>query len=213
MSAPLDAALATALATVRAADAALAGANPKPFVLPVIGLEAVVAGAVTALDAGDWYVPGLRERIGAVLRDVPLERLVDGHAGAKPYKVAPPGPGVATRALTAVGLAHAAQRTALVHLGTASTADGAFHEALNLAAALQAPVIFLVAVHPLQGAAPLPKQLHASPAALASAFGLATAVVDGNTASQIHDAVAAAKAAGGPHLIEAQLRPDAPCVA
>jgi 2-oxoisovalerate dehydrogenase E1 component alpha subunit len=202
-----------ALASVLEADAQLNASGPRPFPLPVVGLQSVVAGAVTALDAGDWWVPGLRERVGAVLRGVPVERLVDGQAGARPYKVAPPGPGVASRAVTAVGLAHAAQRTTLVHLGTASTADGAFHEALNLAAALQAPVIFLVAVHPLEGAAPLPRQLHASPAALAAAFGLATAVVDGNSASSVHDAVVAAKAKGGPHLIEAKLTPGAPCAA
>jgi pyruvate dehydrogenase E1 component alpha subunit len=202
-----------ALAQVLEADAQLNAASPRPFPIPVVGLQSVVAGALSALDAGDWWVPGLRERVGAVLRDVPVERLVDGQAGARPYKVAPSGPGVASRALTAVGLAHASGRTALVHLGTASTADGAFHEALNLAAALQAPVIFLVAVHPLEGAAPIPTQLHAKPSALAAAFGLATAVVDGNRASAVHDAVAAAKAEAGPHLIEATLTPNAPCVA
>jgi len=202
-----------ALTRVREADAQLNASHPTPFPLPVVGLEAVIVGALDALDATDWWVPGLRERVGAVLRDVPVERLVDGHAGARPYHVAPPGSGVALRALTAVGLAHSSQRTTLVHLGTASTADGSFHEALNLAAALKAPVVFLVAVHPLQGQAPLPTQLHAKPSALAAAFGLSTAVIDGHTASAVQEAVAAAKAAGGPHLIEATLRPDAPCVA
>lgn len=195
----------TAIAKVLEADAQLNAASPEPFPIPVVGLEAVVAGALDALDASDWWVPGLRERVGGVLRDVPVERLVDGQAGARPYKVAPPGPGVATRALTAVGLAQASEKTTLVHLGTASTADGAFHEALNLAAALQAPVIFLVAVHPLDGAAPLPKQLHAAPSALAKVFGLSAKVVDGTDAKAVRKAVAAAKKAGGPHLIEASL--------
>jgi 2-oxoisovalerate dehydrogenase E1 component alpha subunit len=205
--------LAIAMNQVLEADAALNASAPSPFPLPVRGLEAVVAGAVTALQPSDWYLPGLRERVGAVLREVPVSRLVDGQAGARPYKLVPPGPSVAGRALTAVGLAHASSQPALVHLGAASTADGAFHEALNLAAALQASVIFVVAVHPLQGDAPLPRQLHASPAALAKAFGLGANTVDGNSASAVHHAVAAARAAGGPHLIEAQLRPDAPCVA
>ncbi len=194
-----------AIATVLEADAQLNASSPQPFPIPVVGLQAVVAGAVTALDASDWWVPGLRERVGAVLRDVPVERLVDGQAGARPYKVAPPGPGVASRALTAVGLAHASGQTTLVHLGTASTADGAFHEALNLAAALKASVIFLVAVHPLDGDAPIPTQLHAKPSALAAAFGLAASVVDGQDAAAVQEAVAAAKKAGGPHLIEATL--------
>jgi len=203
--------LADDLKTLRDADQALGSASALP--LPVHGLEAVVVGAVAALDAGDWWVPGLRERVGAVLRGVPVERLVDTTAGARPYKVAPSGPDTATRALTAVGLAHATGQPCLVHLGTASTADGSFHEALNLAAALQAPVVFLVAVHPLTGAAPLPKQLHASPTALAAAFGLDTATVDGNDAAAVHQAVADAHARARPSLIEAQLRPDAPVVA
>ena len=204
--------LAAAIDQVREASAALVERG-GPVPLPVTGLEAVVVGAVTALDAGDWWVPGLRERSGAVLRGAPVDRLLDGTVGARPYKVAPPGVGATHRALTAVGLAHASGRTTVVHLGTASTADGAFHEALNLAAALEAPVIFVVAVHPLTGAAPLPRQLHASPAALAAAFGLHSASVDGNDATAVNDAVAAAKAANRPSLIEATLNPDAPVVA
>jgi len=203
--------LADALDTLREADQALQSGAAVP--LPVIGLEAVVAGAVTAIEPGDWWSPGFRERVGGVLRGAPVERLVEGSTGAKPYKIAPIGDGSALRAARAVGLAHATGRCCLVHLGTGSTADGVFHEALNLAAATQAPVIFLVAVHPLQGAAPLPTQLHAAPSALAAAFGLGTAVVDGNHAGEVRDAVAAARASGGPHLIEARLRPDAPVVA
>jgi TPP-dependent pyruvate/acetoin dehydrogenase alpha subunit len=200
-----------ALASVRDADQALRDAGGLP--LPVTGLEAVVAGAVSALASGDWWSPGPRERAGGVLRGAPVERLADATAGAKPYKIAPLDGPSALRAARAVGIAHATGRCCLVHLGTASTADGAFHEALNLAAALGAPVIFVVAVHPLTGAAPLPTQLHASPAALASAFGLSTDTVDGNSAQAVHDAVRAARDAGGPHLIEATLRPDAPVVA
>ena len=63
--------------------------------------RAYVEEAIAALGRGDWWVPGLRERVGAVLRDVPIERLVDGLAGARPYKVAPPTPSPALRALHA----------------------------------------------------------------------------------------------------------------
>lgn len=203
--------LADALDQVRTADAALLAKGGLP--LPVTGLEAVVAGAVTALEAGDWWSPGPRERAGGVLRGAPLDRLVDVADGARPYRIAPAGRGSAERAVRAVGLAHATGAPCLVHLGTASTADGAFHEALNLAAALKAPVVFLVAVHPLDGAAPLARQLHTAPSALAEAFGLHTAVVDGNDATAVHAAVQAARASGGPSLIEAKLRPDASVVA
>ncbi len=196
----------TAIGRLREADQALASQDPAPFPLPIAGLEAVVAGSVTALGASDWWVPGLRERVGAVLRDVPIERLVDGTAGAKPYKVAPPTPSPALRALHAVGIAIASGKTTLVHLGIGSVADGAFHEALNLAAMQRPPIIFVVAVHPLTGDAPVGGQLATEPAQLAATFGLDIHAVDGGDAAAVHEAVAAAKAAGGPHLIQADLR-------
>lgn len=197
--------LAEAVARVQAADAELLAAGPRPFPLPAAGLEAVVAGSVTALSRADWWVPGLRERVGAVLRDVPIARLIEGTGGAKPYRVAPPSPSPALRALYAVGLGLHGDGSALVHLGVGSCSDGAFHEALNLAALTGSDVIFVVAIHPLDGDAPLGPQLAGTPAAMAAAFGLATATVAGDDAQAVHDAVAAAKAAGGPHLIEARL--------
>lgn len=206
--------LVAAIEKVRAADAQLNQNAPRPFPLPVTGLEAVVVGAVLALKAGDWWVPGLRERVGAVLRDVPIERLVDGHDGARPYRVAPPTPSPALRALHAVGLAAADRdRAALVHLGVGSAADGAFHEALNLARLLGPHVIFVVAVHPLGDGAPVGPQLAASPARLAEAFGIPAAVADGSSARAVYAAVAAARAAHGPQLVEARLVPGADALA
>lgn len=190
------------------ADAALHASGPVPFPLPVRGIESVVAGAITALRPGDWWVPGPRERVGAVLRDVPVGRLTDAFEGMRPYRIAPPTASPANRALTAVGLALADRsHAALVHLGIGGASDGSFHEALNLAALLGPSVVFLVAVHPLDGDAPLGPQLAVSPVRLAEAFGLGARSVDGTDASAVHDAVAQALVAGGPHLIEATLEP------
>jgi len=197
--------LTQAIERVREADKALAASNPVPFPIPATGLEPLIAGAVTALGKGDWWVPGLRERVGAVLRDVPMERLVDGMAGARPYKVAPATPSPALRALHAVGIAMASERTTLVHLGIGSASDGAFHEALNTAAMHRPNIIFLVAVTPLGPDAPVVGQLATEPVQLGLTFGLEVSAVDGSDASAVHDAVAAAKAAGGPHLIQADL--------
>ena len=199
--------LSAAIDAIRAADATL-NASAKPFPLPISGLEAVVAGTVTALERGDWWVPGLRERVGAVLRDTPIDRLIDGTAGARPYKVAPPDTSPALRALVATGIALGSpDRFTAVHLGIGSAADGAFHEALNLAALTQAHVCFVVAVHPLGDGAPLGPQLAASPSALAKAFGIPATKVDGNAATAVHKAVTKARKAAGPHLIEATLSP------
>lgn len=197
---------AEALTRIQQADAQLAEADVQPFPLPIGELLPVVAGTVSALSRGDWWVPGLRERAGAIVRDVPLERLVDGLAGARPYRVAPPSPDGALRALYAVGLAIATpDRATVVHLGIGSMSDGAAHEALNLAALLEANVVFVVAVHPLGPGAPLGRQLAASPAALATSFGIAVTEVDGAQAEAVHQAVAQARETPGPHVVVAQL--------
>lgn len=195
----------TSAGALVAQDAAFAALNPSPFHLPVGGLGAVVEGAIAGLGRGDWWVPGLRERVGATLRDVPLGKLVDPRHGARQYKVAPAEPS-ANRALYAVGIALATpDRTTLVHVGTASTADGAFHEALNVAALRQANVIFLVAVDPLGEGAPLPRQLATTPSRLADAFGIRSLTVDGRSVDAVRNAVIAAREARGPHLIQADL--------
>ena len=196
---------ADAMAVVAQADDALRSAGVGPFPLPIGSVLPVVAGTVAALRPTDWWVPGLRERAGAVARGLAADRLAGPWTGAKPYRVAPPGGSAALRALYAVGLAMAdPDRRAVVHLGIGSASDGALHEAMNLAALLDAPVTFVVAVQPLQGA-PLGPQLATSPARMAQGFGIATTEVDGSDAQAVHDAVAAA--GEGPHLIEARLSP------
>lgn len=190
---------------LREADAALGAMRPSPFPLPVTGEEAVIAGAVLGLGRGDWWVPGARERVGAVLRDVPLDRLVDAFAGAKPYKIAPPTPSPALRALHAVGIGMAdPERAVLVHLGIGSVADGAFAEALNLAALHRPRVLFLVHVVPLGPDAPIGPQSAATPEALAAAYGLPATTVARTDADAVRAAVVAAREAGGPHVIVAR---------
>lgn len=198
--------LADAVARLKQADFELSARHPSPFPLPVVGLDAVVAGTILALDRGDWWFPGLRERVGAVLRDTPLDRLVEGRAGARPYRVSPADTTPALRALVAVGAAAADRsRAAAVHLGIGSCSDGAFHEALNLAALLRPHVIFVVAALPLGEDAPLGPQLATTPAKLAEAFGIPSESVDGHDVSAVHATVRRAREAGGPRMVHANL--------
>lgn len=195
-----------AVAALRDAERDLAALDPYPMPVPSDGLEAVIVGSVAALGHTDWWVPGLRERVGAVGRGVSVDRLVDATAGARPYKVAPVSPSPADRALYAVGLAMADRdRASLVHLGIGSMADGAVHEAFNLAGLHTPTVIFVVAVHPLDGDAPLARQLATTPSALAALFGLNTTTVDGSDPAAVRSAVEKALQTRGPHLIEATL--------
>jgi pyruvate dehydrogenase E1 component alpha subunit len=194
------------LEALQGAEEALTDEAVQPFPVPSAGLHAVIAGSVAALGRTDWWVPGLRERVGGVLRGVPVERLVDATEGARPYRVAPASPHPADRALYAVGLAMAdRERAAVVHLGIGSMADGAVHEAFNLAALHGPTVVFVVAVHPLDGDAPLARQLAPSPTALAEAFGIHTHTVDGSDPAAVRSAVEKALQKRGPHLIHATL--------
>jgi 2-oxoisovalerate dehydrogenase E1 component alpha subunit len=191
------------MATLQEAEARLQELGPIPFPLPLGSLAPIVEGGFRGMMKGDWIVPGPRERVGAVLRGCPPERLVHAHAGARPYKVAPASSAPGTRALHAVGLALASGAPVLCFLGLASAATGSFAEALNVAALTQAPVIFLVAVQPIDDTAPVGRQLAASPKALAAAYGIPAASVAGGDA----DAIAAAvqKARGKLTLIEVAL--------
>jgi 2-oxoisovalerate dehydrogenase E1 component alpha subunit len=181
------------------AEARLQELGPVPFPLPLGRVAPIVEGAFAGLKKSDWIVPGPRERIGAVLRGCPPERLVHAHAGAKPYKVAPASSAPGARALHAVGLALADGAPVLCFVGMASAASGSFTEALNVAALSGAPVVFLVTVQKLDDTAPVGRQLAASPSALAEAFGIATARVAGD-AESVRAAVA--KARGKLTLIE-----------
>jgi TPP-dependent pyruvate/acetoin dehydrogenase alpha subunit len=190
------------VSTLLEAEAALAALGPTPYPLPLGPMAPIVEGGFSGMNKGDWVVCGMRERIGAVLRGCPPERLVDGRAGAKPYKLAPVSEAPGTRALHAVGLAKASGRPVLCFLGLASAASGDFYEALNATVLTGAPVIFLVAVHPLTDDAPVGPQLGTTPDRLGAAFGLETAEIKG-TAKAVQAAVKAARKKGIAALITA----------
>jgi TPP-dependent pyruvate/acetoin dehydrogenase alpha subunit len=178
----------------------------QPFGLPLGNLAPVVAGALDALSRSDWWVPGPRERIGAVLRDVPMERLVPMGRGARPYRVAPGSASAGIRALTAVGLAVASpDDTVLVHLGAGALADGALHEALNLASMLRPNVIFLVAADPLSDGAPLGPQVATSHLEVLDRWAMPLTTLQTPSPEEVADAVRTAKQASGPAIVLATL--------
>ena len=174
-----------------------------PFAVPLGKLAPVVAGGFNGMKRGDWIVAGPRERVGAVLRGCPPERLVHAYAGAKPYKVAPASQAPGTRALHAVGLALTDHSPVLCFLGMASAASGSFGEALNVAALTGAPVVFLVTVQRLDDSAPVGRQLAASPAAIAEAHGIKAIRIAGASADAIASAVSECR--GSQALIEVVL--------
>jgi acetoin:2,6-dichlorophenolindophenol oxidoreductase subunit alpha len=114
----------------------------------------------------------------------------------------------------AAGAAWSAQlrgsgEVAAAFFGDGATNIGAFHEALNLAAAWSLPVLFICENNLYMEYTPIGRVTAvASPAAdRASAYGLTAATVDGNdvvaVAEVVSQAAARARSGGGPALIEA----------
>jgi len=148
--------------------------NPDPFYIPLGSWKPIVYGAFEALSKRNWVYCGHRARLGGALRGCKTLRLLKPAEGAKPFKIAPSSLHPAHRALHAVGTALHTQKTTLCFLGTAALAHGSFYEALNIAALKNAPVVFLLVHHPLQGDAPLTQQASNHPHAMAKAFGIRT---------------------------------------
>ena len=184
------------------------------------GQEASEVGAVLALRPQDWLFPTYRDSVAVVCRGVdPVEVLSllrgDWHCGYDPYeyRVAPQCTPLATNALHAVGVAHAARlkgedTVALVMLGDGATSEGDTHAALNFAAVWQAPVVFFVQNNGYAISVPLSKQSAApSLAHKGIGYGVPAMLVDGNDAAAVYAAVqravAYAAVGGGPTLIEA----------
>lgn len=161
------------------------------------GVEPIVEGVVAAAPRKTWLLLGRRERGAAILRGADPARLDE----ARPYKVLPPGLSPAARALTAVGLGLAGEAS-IVFLGSGSLSYGHFHEALQLAAAHRAPVVFVVSWY--LGEGPFAPQLSLAPDQLAAALGLATATCDGARAESVASALR--PLLPGPALLRCDLR-------
>ncbi len=184
------------------------------------GQEACQVAAAQVLADGDWLFPTYRDTIAAVGRGVdPVEALSllkgDWHCGYDPYEhhVAPHATPLATQLPHAVGVAHAArlrgEPTVVMALcGDGGTSEGDFHEALNFAAVLHAPVVFFVQNNEYAISVPLARQTAApSLAHKGIGYGVPGERVDGNDAAALlavlGAAVERARAGGGPQLIEA----------
>jgi 2-oxoisovalerate dehydrogenase E1 component len=113
----------------------------------------------------------------------------------------------------AVGAATAAQLRAdgsvtVAFFGDGAAAQGAFHEALNLAAVWRLPVVFFCENNGYAEFSPASTQHGASLALRAAGYGIAYVAVDGNdvvaTAAVMEEATLAARAGRGPTVVEAE---------
>ena len=112
----------------------------------------------------------------------------------------------------AAGAAAAAQlrkdgRVALAFFGDGAAAQGAFHEALNLAAVWRLPVVFFCENNGYSEFSPTPSQHVATLEQRAAGYAIPYVAVDGNdvvaTATAVGVAVERARAGDGPAVVEA----------
>jgi len=97
-------------------------------------------------------------------------------------------------------------RVALAYCGDGSTSRGDFHEAVNIAAVLDLPCVFVVENNQFAYSTPLRLQSRTDFATKATAYGIPGEKVDGTDVTAVYEAtaraVARARAGEGPSLIE-----------
>jgi TPP-dependent pyruvate/acetoin dehydrogenase alpha subunit len=116
-------------------------------------------------------------------------------------------------ALVACGLAIAFQmrgepRVAMTWFGDGSTANGQWHEAMNVAGIRQLPVVFVLENNQWAYSTPNEREFAVDPVQRAAGYGFVGTKVDGNDVEAVFGAAAEAceraRSGGGPTLIEAE---------
>jgi pyruvate dehydrogenase E1 component alpha subunit len=182
--------------------------------------EAIQAGAVHALSDEDWIFPSYRESAVGLLRGMAPATVLQwwrGHPSGwwnpADYNVASISIPIATQVPHAAGLAwgmklRGEQTCALVFFGDGATSEGAFHEGINFAAVMNAPLVLLCNNNQWAISTPLEAQTRANTLAdKAAGYGIPGVRVDGGDVLAVYEAaceaVERARAGKGPTLIEA----------
>ncbi len=187
---------------------------------PVEGQEATVVGSAMALDrTRDWMVPASREQPAMLIHGLPLENLLASYLGRSDHARIPEGVRLLPRQQSigaqlpqSVGLAWSLSLrqelgAVMVYCGDGASSEGDFHEALNLAGVLGAPLVVVLINN--QYAISTPVRLQTAAANLAArgpGYGMPGVAVDGNDLLAVfaacQSAVQRAVAGGGPTLVE-----------
>jgi 2-oxoisovalerate dehydrogenase E1 component len=176
-----------------------------------IGQEAIAVGATAALDASEWIMP-LHRNLGVFTsRNMPLHKLFkqwqgskDGyskgrersfHFGSREHyicgMISHLGPQLALA--DGVSLAYKLadqQKVSLTFTGDGGTSEGDFHEALNVAAVWDLPVIFLIENNGYGLSTPVHEQYRCfSLAERAKGYGMEAVRIDGNNILEVYDTI------------------------
>jgi len=178
-----------------------------------IGQEAVAAGVTMALGKQDYILPMHRNLAVFTGREIPFDRLFaqwqgtrmgytkgrdrSFHFGTNDHHIVGmishlgPQNGVADGIALAEKLKGSGNITAVFN-GDGGTSEGDFHEAVNLAAVWDLPVIFIVENNGYGLSTPSVEQFRCKQIAdKAVGYGIEGVVVDGNNVLEVYDAVCA----------------------
>jgi 2-oxoisovalerate dehydrogenase E1 component len=176
-----------------------------------IGQEAISVGATLALQEDEWLMP-LHRNLGVfTARGMPLHKLFkqwqgaqDGYSNGRERSfhfgstehhicgmISHLGPQLAIA--DGVALAHKlqqAQKVSVAFTGDGGTSEGDFHEALNVAAVWDLPVIFIIENNGYGLSTPVNEQYRCAQLAdRAKGYGMESVVIDGNNILTVYDTV------------------------
>ena len=176
-----------------------------------IGQEAISVGVALALQPDEWMMP-LHRNLGVfTARNMPLHQLFkqwqgaqDGyskgrersfHFGNKEHHICGMishlGPQLAIA--DGVALAHKLKeetKVSVAFTGDGGTSEGDFHEALNVAAVWDLPVIFIIENNGYGLSTPVNEQYRCEQLAdRAKGYGMASVVIDGNNILTVYDTI------------------------
>jgi 2-oxoisovalerate dehydrogenase E1 component len=174
-----------------------------------IGQEAIAVGATLALESDEWIMP-LHRNLGVfTTRDMPLSKLFmqwqglpsgyskgrerSFHFGSKAHHICGMishlGPQLAIA--DGVALAHQLRKenkVSLAFTGDGGTSEGDFHEALNVAAVWELPVIFIIENNGYGLSTPVNEQYRCeSLVDKAKGYGIEGVQIDGNNLLTVYD--------------------------
>src|SRR6266571_2727627 len=185
-----------------------------------LGQEAVAVGVASAMRTEDVLLPSYRDNGALLWRGVKMEEILlywggdeRGNRSSGPPQDFPFCVPVGSQAPHAAGVAYAFRlrkqpRVAVCFFGDGATSKGDVWEAMNFAGVWKLPLVFVANNN--QWAISVPLKLQTASATLAQkaiAAGFEGEQVDGNDVIAVRaaaeEAIAAARAGGGPRLIEA----------
>ncbi|MHB0928092.1 MAG: thiamine pyrophosphate-dependent enzyme [Candidatus Nanopelagicales bacterium] len=183
------------------------------------GQEAAQAGSIRAIRDTDFVFPSYREHTAAIARGVTVAEMLPLWRGTAQSSWSPSDYRfniytlvLGTQMLHAVGYAmgvrlDGSDEIVMVYVGDGAMSEGDSSEALNWAATMQAPILFMAQNNGWAISTPNAKQFKAPLHTRARGFGLDSYLVDGNDALAVHltvrEAAARVRAGGAPAFVEA----------